>query len=87
MNPNSHIDSGSECLRGHYNYETGEQENACIKCSLCRVWIRPQNMSDDCPEITMGPIQTPSIPKGALIITKTKIPYDDNEVSTHCIYD
>lgn len=37
------------CLRIHYDGE-GNVGPACVKCTYCHEWIRPENIEDICPE-------------------------------------
>lgn len=43
----SHVDAGSRCCVAHF--VDGKTVPACVLCSQCNGWIRPQLMSDQCP--------------------------------------
>jgi len=43
----THIDSGIRCCAAHYNLDHSLAP-ACILCSVCRRWIRPNDMQGEC---------------------------------------
>lgn len=49
-----HVDSGWVCLVAHYKKEGDSHvlQPPCIKCERCGRFIRPENMGEECEQIT-----------------------------------
>ena len=51
-----HEDSGERCLKEHLD-SNGDRMPACIKCGVCKQWLRPCEMEDRCPGPEVKPLE------------------------------